>query len=304
MSVPSPNVVVYTENAVLTPAALATLTAWAAAMPDSPTKTMYQNDLAAAITASEVATSGFDTVIVGLWHVHSDGSIYYNDFPIDSDTTAAISDSIAALKSAPGSTVKTVLISFGGGNWYDHPASVSDTDYPAMKANWATFKPALITLLQDSGADGVDWDYEPETVPFDDAFITQITNEIAAASYLVTAAPYQEQSDWLTVIKGTLNGATANNFAWWGLQLYSGVPSYPDWITAIQGVTTGMTNDQVETFLLPGYKPDCSPYGSPVGAITALYGSYPSMNGAFIWNYSGIQTCAPAMAKGITNIFS
>jgi hypothetical protein len=304
MLVPSPNVAVYTENAVLTPAALATLTAWAAAMPDSPTKTMYQNDLGNAIAAADVAVSGFDTVIVGLFHVHSDGSIYYNDFPVDSDTSAAICDSIAALKSTPGSTVKTVLISFGGGNWYLHPASVSDTDYPAMKANWATFKPALITLLQDAGADGVDWDYEPETVPFDTAFIIQITNEIASTPYLVTAAPFKDQSDWLTVIAGTVTGSSGNNFAWWGLQLYSGVPSYPNWIAALQAGTTDLTDDQIETFLLPGYSPDCGdPTHVPVNDIKGLLSNYPLLGGAFIWNYSGIQTCVTTMSAAITKIF-
>jgi hypothetical protein len=302
MTVPGPNVAVYTENAVLTPAALTTLTAWANAMPDGSTKTMYLNDLSNANAAADVAASGFDTIIVGLWHVHSDGSIFYNDFPVDSDTTAAICESIQALKTTPGSTVKTVLISFGGGNWAGHPASVSDTDYPAMKANWTTFQPALAALLRDSGADGVDWDYEPETTPFDTAFIAKITNEMAAVPCLVTAAPYTDQADWLTVIAGTRTAGAAapNNFAWWNLQLYGGA-DYGNWVAALQGAPTGMTSGQVETFLLPGYSPGCS--YSPVSDIQNLYGSYPALGGAFIWNYTGVETCAKTLSADITKIF-
>lgn len=301
MTVPSPNVAVYTENSVVTPDALASLENWANAMPDGPTKTMYLNDLANAIQASDVATAGFDTVIVGLFHVHDDGTIYYNDFPVDSDTSSDICESIQALKTSPGSTVETVLVSFGGGNWAGHPASVSDSDYPNMKANWATFQPALVELLKNSGADGVDWDYEPVTTPFDTAFIIQITNEMAGLSYLITAAPYTDQSEWQTVIEGTVaGGGTGNNFAWWNLQLYGGA-YYPDWVTGLQGVSTGLSNTGVETFLVPGYSPNCS--FSPVDDIKGLYATYPSLNGAFIWNYSGIQACAADMSAAITKIF-
>jgi len=64
-----------------------------------------------------------------------------------------------------------------------------------------------------------------------------------------------------------------------------------------------MTNNQIETFLLPGYSPSCKPGDTTVSDIQALYGSYPSLGGAFIWNYSGIQGCATTMSAAITKIF-
>lgn len=301
MTVPSPNVAVYTENSLLTPAALAALEAWASTISDGPTKKMYLNDLAAADQASDVATAGFDTVIVGLFHVHDDGSIFYNDFPVDSSTSAYIYEGIQALKTTPNTTVKKVLLSFGGGNWFGHLASVSDTDYPNMKTNWPSFKTQLIELLESTNADGVDWDYEPVTTPFDDDFMIQITNEMSAHG-LVTAAPYNDQSNWLAVIKGTMIGTGGNNFAWWNLQTYGGA-NYDEWVTALQNGATGLTDTQVAAFLLPGYSPNCSNLNDQVKTIGTLKDTYPSLGGAFIWNYRQINCCAPTMTELITIIF-
>jgi hypothetical protein len=301
MTVPSPNIAVYTETLVVTTSSQASLMQWANSLPAGPDRDRYLGDLTTAAQAVDIATAGFDTIIVGLLHVHEDGSIYCNDFPVNSGTFADICEGINALKTSPGSTVQTILFSFGGGNWAGHPASVSDSDYPAMKANWPGFKAALTDLLQTSGADGVDWDYEPVTVPFDTAFIIQITNEMAALPCLVTAAPYTDQPNWLTVIEGTTSGSGGNNFAWWNLQLYGGA-DYSDWVTALQGAPTGLGTGSVEAFLVPGYSPyDCS--SSPAGEIQSLRNSYSSLNGAFIWNYSTIKDCAAEMASSIRAVF-
>lgn len=301
MTVPTPNVAVYTESLVVTTSSQDSLTAWADAIPLGHIRENYLRDLASADQAADVASAGFDTIIVGLFHVHEGGAIYYNGFPVNSDTSADICSGIRALKTMPGSTVRTILLSFGGGNWFGHPASVSDSDYPAMKANWFTFKASLIDLLENSGADGVDWDYEPETVPFDTDFIIAITNEMAALPCLVTAAPYDKQAEWLTVIAGTRRGPGGNNFAWWNLQLYGGA-EYSDWVSALQGASTGLGAGSVEAFLVPGYSPsDCG--GTPAGAIEGLRATYPGLDGAFIWNYEGIKACAPDMAASISAVF-
>lgn len=301
MTVPSPNIAVYTESLVVTTSSQSSLTRWAQALPASPDRDRYLRDLTSVDQVGDVATAGFDTIIVGLFHVHEGGSIYYNGFPVNSETFACICEGIKALKTSTGSTVRTILLSFGGGNWQGHPASVSDSDYPAMKASWPAFKASLTDLLQTSGADGVDWDYEPETVPFDTDFIIRISNELAALPCLVTAAPYQDQEKWLTVIKGTMTGPAANNFAWWNLQLYGGA-IYSEWVTALQGAPTGLSPGAVEAFLVPGCLPnDCS--SSPAGDIRDLRNAYPSLDGAFIWNYEAIKECAASMAGAMRTVF-
>jgi len=302
MPVPNPNIAVYTEGPLVTPSSLITLTNWVNSLPAGAQKTMLQKDLQSVTQASDVATAGFTTVIVGLCHVNDDGTINYNDFPYDSNTSAAFNDAIQALKTTAGSTVKTVLVSFGGGNWYGHPASVSDTDYPHMKTNWSTFKPALLAFMQDANVDGVDWDYEPETVPFDVPFIIQITNEIAAKNFLTTAAPYSNSAKWKSVIEATVKkGGTGNNFAWWNLQIYGGA-DYSQWITLLKGASIGITGNAVEQFLLAGYsQQDCDDSGT-ISQLKSVKQSYPSVGGAFIWNFGGMPGCAAQVASDLKGV--
>ncbi|MEY2528330.1 MAG: hypothetical protein QOJ05_420 [Verrucomicrobiota bacterium] len=301
MPVPNPNIAVYTEGPLVTPSSLIALTNWVNSLSDGAQKTMLQKDLQSVTQASDVATAGYTTVIVGLCHVNDDGTINYNDFPYDSNTSAAFNEAIQALKTTPGSTVKTVLVSFGGGNWWGHPASVSDTDYPHMKANWSTFKPALIAFMQDANVDGVDWDYEPEMVPFDVPFITRITNEIAAKNFLITAAPYNyaDLGNWQSVIDATVKtGGTGNNFAWWNLQVYGGA-DYSQWITMLQGASIGITGSAVEQFLIPGYEQqDCDDSGT-ISQLKSVKQNYPSVGGAFIWNFGGMPGCAAQVASDL-----
>lgn len=300
MTVPVPNIAIYTEDLVVTPATLASLKRWAETQPEKD-RDRYLRDLGNANQASDIATAGFDTIIVGLFHVHEGGLIFYNGFPVNTETFPDICKSIAALKSSPGSTVKTIILSFGGGAY--EGGSVSDADYTNMKASWPAFKSDLLVLLEHSASDGVDWDYEPVATSFDTGFIIQITNEMAASPYLATAAPYTDQDKWITVIEGTRTGSSGNNFAWWNLQCYGGA-DYGGWVTALQGASTGLSAAAVEAFLLPGYDPgDCLQIPGVVSMVQTLHGGYPSLNGAFIWFYTPIKDCAQKAAGELRSIF-
>lgn len=302
MTIPSPNVAVYTENLVLTPDAKASLTTWVAAMPAGKIKTLCEESLRNANWASDVAVAGFDTVVVGMFHVHEGGTIYYNDFLVCNETWADISESIQALRPSPGSTVKTVLLSVGGGVWQG--GSVSDDDYKNMKAAWPVFKRQLLLLLEATGADGVDWDYEPVNTTFDPEFIIRITREMAPLVSLVTAAPYrsEDRSNWMTVVEGTKkDGSSGNLFAWWNLQ-YFGTLDYPGWLDALQHAKSGLSPAEAEAFLLPGYAPDDCSF-SPVGDIRRLHEKYKSLGGAWIWFYTPIKDCAGEWTAEIRKIF-
>jgi hypothetical protein len=285
---------------VLTPNTLNSFEAWASTFPPGPKKT-YLKDLATAVQAKDVAWSGFVTIIVGLFHVHDDGTVYYNDFPVNSDTLNWISEGISALKTTSQSLVKTVLLSFGGGSYMGK--SVSDADYANMKQNWPAVKAQMIELLGSANADGVDWDYEPSKPgSFDSDFIIRITNEMAAHG-LVTAAPFTDQSNWLDVIKGTIT-PTGNNFAWWNLQLYGGDAKYGDWFTALINGSTGLPESQISTFLVPGYSPNCANLNDLTKTIQALKTTFPSLGGTFIWNYGQINCCAPDVSLELSAILS
>jgi hypothetical protein len=305
MPIPTPNIAVYTEGLVLTPAAKAYLKKWVDTLPAGPPKDMLAADLEKAIPAADVAKAGFDCILVGLWHVHKGGAIYYNDFPINDNTRAAFTGSFKELKSAPGSTVKNVIISVGGGD------GVSDDDYTNMKAAWSTVGPALRQLFADSNADGVDWDYEPVSTQFDSDFIITITNQMAspappAKAYRVTAAPFEDIEEWKKVISNTLfQGGTlpGNNFAWWNLQIYGGA-DYKDWIDGLGEIKTGLKPLELQAFLVPGYSMSDCDSPPPIKEISDLRKTYTSLRGAFIWNYDGIQGCAQDVASKIRKVFS
>lgn len=71
-----------------------------------PDSTQKQAMMAAAI---DIASAGFSCVILGQWHVHADGSIYYND--------TVVADVEPTLAWLPGvfkqAGVEQVLVSFG-----------------------------------------------------------------------------------------------------------------------------------------------------------------------------------------------
>src|SRR4051794_41544768 len=60
--------------------------------------------------AADLSTSGFGTVILGQWHVHPDGSIYYNGSPVNS-----VIQQLKVIPTALGAAglLKTVLTDFG-----------------------------------------------------------------------------------------------------------------------------------------------------------------------------------------------
>ncbi len=272
-----------------------------------PNAVLYTEDILTAASTKAIINSGFTTVIVGLFHVIDDGTLVYNDVPMNDSLLTLIK----SLKSTKGTSVKTVLFSIGGGNWYGHPASVSDFDYPKMKASWLspakgeskTSKQNMLDFLATADLDGLDLDYEPETTTFDAPFISTIANDIKAAGYMVTAAPYKNMPSWNTVIKNTVitkgDKVIGNNFSWWNLQLYGGAV-YKTWIENLQEMATeiGMTNAELETFLLPGFTfenrdPDVETQ------ISDFKKGYPSINGGFIWRYKFIAAKVSDVAASI-----
>lgn len=270
---------------------------------NTPNAIVYTENMLTADSVQALAASGFTTVIVGLFHVHDDGTLWYNDDAAD-DTYASL---IASLKTQPGSHITRVMISIGGGNWYGHPASVSDTDYPAMKATWSqpaqgqslTSQQMILDFMKKAGVDGLDLDYEPVTTPFDADFIVEIATDISAQGFFMTAAPYTDDSDWMSVLTQSKT-SSGNLFTWWNLQLYGGA-SYSSWYAELSAISasTGISNDDLAKFLIPGYSLDCG--GTPYN-LQELKTKYPALNGAFIWNYDSIVSCAPQQAENILSI--
>jgi hypothetical protein len=217
--------------------------------------------------AADIAESGFGTVILGQWHVHADGSIYYNDSPLDSV--------IQALKVIPtalgqGGRVKKVLIDFG-------PFA---SDFQNIQANLASFQKTMAGVQAVTGINGFDWDLEQNLEAYS-GLLVQLNVWAAGLGLDTTAAPYYDQAFWNQV--QTKSAAQNAGSAWWNLQLYGGA-DYPSWVTGMNGVVP-----DPQSFLVPGWSigQGATP-GWVQSSLSQLRSSYPSLEGGFIWRYEDI----------------
>jgi hypothetical protein len=218
--------------------------------------------------AQEINRSGFGTVILGQWHVHADGGIYYNNSLLDT-VIPALKVIPTALKQ--GGSVKKVLITFGP----------FGADFQGIQQNLAQFKKAIAGVQAMTGIDGLDWDLEQDYGQYS-GLLVDLTKWANDLGMMVTAAPYEETSFWTNLLKKTNTGGAAG-FAWWNLQLYGGA-NYPSWVTALKGL---VPNPQ--SFLVPGYNVDdgTSP-GDVQNSLSQLQSSAPGLDGGFIWRYESI----------------
>ena len=253
---------------------------------DKPNPNQQEMDAMLA-AAKDIRGSGFGTVLLGQWHVHADGSIYYNDTPLD-DVLQTLKVIPKALKE--GGSVREVLVTFLDGFQYikDHPEQ---------------FKSTIANLRENAAIDGLDWDLEADYDQNRDLLVdlTRWANDLGM---MVTAAPYTNSSFWTDVLWRTNPGGSPG-FAWWNLQLYGGA-SYPDWVGYLQGLVANP-----EAFLVPGYSitQGVSQTETPSyveNNLRQLRSSHPSINGAFIWRYEDMKPegysptqYAAAIARGL-----
>lgn len=229
--------------------------------------TPQQSDAMVA-AAQDINRSGFGTVILGQWHVHADGGIYYNNSLLDT-VIQALKVIPTALKQ--GGSVKKVLITFGP----------FGADFQGIQQNLAQFKKAMAGVQAMTGIDGLDWDLEQDYGQYS-GLLVDLTKWANDLGMMVTAAPYEETSFWTNLLKKTNTGGAAG-FAWWNLQLYGGA-SYPSWVTALKGL---VPNPQ--SFLVPGYNVDDGTSPSDVqNSLSQLQSSAPGLDGGFIWRYESI----------------
>lgn len=244
-----------------------------------------QQQIEAMVAAThDINGSGFGTVLLGQWHVHPDGSLYYNNSPLDSV--------IQTLKVIPtalklGGSVKKVLLSFGP----------FGADFEGIKNNLALFQKTVAGIQAITDIDGLDWDLEQDYDLYGDLLV-DLTKWANGLGMMVTAAPYDYLylSFWTSVLKRTNTGGSAG-FSWWNLQLYGGA-DYGQWVAALDGL---VPNPQ--SFLVPGYSVSQGSSASDVeGGLSQLQSNYPSLDGGFIWQYEDICKAGYTAAQYATAI--
>lgn len=218
--------------------------------------------------AADIGRSGFGTVLLGQWHVHEDGGIYYNDSPLES--VIATLQVIPAILREQG-TVRNVLFSFGP----------FGSDFQHIQQHYEQFTATMGQVRTTSGVQGYDWDLEEDYDQLS-GLLVDLTKWATADGLVVTAAPYTAMDTWIEVLQATMAGGVPS-FAFWNLQLYGGA-SFGDWVD-------GLKNDLADpqAFLVPGYAVHLG--ATPDGVrsdLARLYGSYPQVAGGFVWQYEDI----------------
>ena len=227
----------------------------------NPTPSQQQVMIAA---AKDLAGSGFGTVLLGQWHVHSDGTLYYNDSPLNTV--------LWAMKTIPPllrNGVTNVPLTFGP----------FPSDFQGIADHLPAFKKAIQNIVSMSGGavNGLDWDLEGDYEQYEDLLV-DLTNWATGLGLVVTAAPYTANTAWTDVLART--NKNGPGFSWWNLQLYGGA-DYGSWVGYVNGLVPSP-----QSFLVPGYNIGGGVSPSDLQSqLAPLAQQYPSLDGAFIWRY-------------------
>lgn len=242
--------------------------------------------------------SGFNTMILGLFHVDSTGTISFNDTTIIQNGQYVGDTSWpATVGSIIGGTVKTVCASIGGGGVSDY------TNIEAIyKANNNSFAgTALATNLAAlrqlfPAISIIDLDCEES---IDDTTLVGFCALVAGLGFQITFCPYRDQTFWITALSN-LQTIAPGAVVWWNLQCYDGgggnVPS--SWAHAIARKIPGF---DTRGYIVAG---DWT-YDDPATVQQRLsqFAKDPSVGGGFIWTLDMmLQKGAPTVDAYATAI--
>jgi len=233
-----------------------------------------EQKIAMEAAAQAIGSAGFGCVILGQWHVHADGGIFYNDTAL-SDVGATLEWLPAALRKAG---VQQVLVSFG--------PFASDFAHIIDPTNLGPFKTAMESLLKSCAIDGIDWDLEESLTPANATALAGLLDWAMSHSFISTADPYYAQPEyWNAVQKQAKYG-----FAWWNVQMYASQTNedmYAEWVEGVTGLV-----DDPQAFIRPGYNVAAS-NGDPASItqmLAADRANAPGIDGAMLWKYEFIVT--------------
>lgn len=299
------------------------LSPFSTANPD-PTK---QTQIAAA--ATQLAGSGFQTIVFASMHVSTTGDINFNDAKMVSggQPSTDLDPSLPQLISGMKAAGQTTLASFGGGGCFSGQAigywdftHIQDliAQYPDPDSN--PFFQNLQVMLQTFNIDGVDLDLEvydsaftckdgfaATYSEFQDTLVTMI-NWLSTNGYAVTIAPYEDASFWA----GLLAVTYVNNeqqVSWMNLQSGS-TGQIQSFINAMNGVSTGISDPA--SFISSGLQLGDEGAGMSPSEVqdnyTSIASTYADLEGGWLWNFGSFPSqdiaaqYASAIVDGLTSV--
>jgi hypothetical protein len=222
--------------------------------------------------ATEIAWAGFDTVILGQWHVQPNGSLYYNDAD---DVEWMLSNIPGLLKSED--KVQHVMITFGpfGG------------DFNNITANIDLFKEHILDIFSRYDVDGIDFDIKASLTAENQATLAELTDWLYSLGKIVTASPYNYNRWWEALLRKT------DKFEWWNLQVQAGA-DYAAWVGYLADIS-----DNAQSFLHYGFNTLHEGPDSVIFTLQSMRKKFPGLNGAFISKYETIAGRAYQWALAI-----
>lgn len=238
-------------------------------------------------TIDRLQQSGFNTPILGLFHIGRDyditpaqitGDIYYNDTLVISQGSYVGSSSWPGLvDSLVGGSVRRVCASFGGGGVLDF--QTLKRIYQGNGNSYAgTNLQANLEVLRHMfpSISVIDMDCE-ET--YDQPSFVAFCQLLIALGFKTSFCPYMNQGFW-TGSLATLNASNPGKVAWWNLQSYDGgAGNEPgQWASAITAAIPGF---DTAGYIVVGDWTNDSP--SDVENLLRGFTNAPSLGGGFMW---------------------
>lgn len=232
--------------------------------------------------------SGFNTMILGLFHVDSSGSLFFNNAIIVQNGQYVGDRSWpATVQSITGGSVTTVCASIGGGGVSDYTniQQIYQTNHNSflgtvLANNLAAFR-KLFPSISIIDIDCEEWVNGSTLVAFCEL--------LAGLGFKITFCPYTNQSFWVNAL-ASLQTSAPGAVVWWNLQCYDGgtgnQPS--DWSRAI---VAGIPGFQTDGYIVAGDWTQDSP--AAVQQLLSGFASDPSLGGGFIWTLDDMLKGGP-----------
>jgi hypothetical protein len=252
------------------------------------------------VTITQLQASGFNTLILGLFHIGRDysisppqinGDLYYNNTLVISQGTY-VGDATwpGLVASISGSGVTQTCASIGGGGVMDYEtiqkiyaANGNSFAGTNLMKSFQTFRTTFPTV----GI--IDLDCE-ET--YDQPSFVAFCQMLIGLGFKITFCPYTYQVFWNGALKA-LNISNPGAVAWWNLQCYDGgTGNDPDtWAAGIRNAVAGFNTDG---FIVAGDWTNDTPSG--VQALMSSFSGQASVGGGFLWTLDNMIDGAGPMS--------
>jgi hypothetical protein len=236
-----------------------------------------------ATTIAQLQQSGFQTVLLGLFHIQSSGGIHFNNTQVVANGSYVGDPTWPGLIAGLlGGTVTRVCASIGGGGVGDFAAikTIYHNNYysfsgTALMSNFQTLRATFPSLAV------IDLDCEEA---YDVESFVAFCQMLIGMGFDISFCPYQRQAFWIDSL-AVLNASNPGAVVCWNLQCYDGGGGNEpaDWAGAIAQAIPAFST---AGFIVPGDWTNDNP--TQVQSLMASFQQQDCVGGGFMWTLDDI----------------